>query len=164
MACMYRPCEPSIRESFFGTKHPAVGSALNDLGVLLQQLGQFAPAQDFLQRGLAILEYRSLILTEGRTEPWRRQQLSTDHPKVATALSSLGSVLYRRQQYSKAKALLSRALMIRERVLGSDHRLTKATREALAKASAKLDQKRSGVPGNAMRIASSLAIPMDPSL
>jgi hypothetical protein len=48
------------------------------------------------------------------------------------SLEGLASVYRRQERYAEAASLLARALAIRERVLGEQHELTAATREALA--------------------------------
>jgi hypothetical protein len=57
--------------------------------------------------------------------------LGPDHSEVAESLNDLG-LMYREQgRRDGAEPLPARALSIRERTLGSDHPLTKVTREAL---------------------------------
>jgi class 3 adenylate cyclase len=65
------------------------------------------------------------------TQPQRVYQLGPTHPDVAYCLNGLALTFRDQGRYQEAEGLLSQALSTRERALGSDHPLTKSTREAL---------------------------------
>ena len=82
-----------------------LAACLNNLGTLLQAMGDPAGARPYLERALAI---------------WERV-LGPDHPDTASSLNNLGSLLREMGDPAGARPYLERALAIRERVLGPDH-------------------------------------------
>lgn len=48
--------------------------------------------------------------------------LGADHPEVAVSVNGLGELYYGQGDFERAEPLFRRALEIRERALGSDHR------------------------------------------
>ena len=71
----------------------------------LRERGEYAAAEQFSRRGLAIQE----------------RLLGSDHPDVARSLDNLGIVYWRQGRYAEARSLHARALAIGERALGPDH-------------------------------------------
>ena len=82
----------------------------------LRKAGQHAVAIPMAQRSLALAERR-----HGR-----------EHPNVATALNTLGSLYAREHRYAEAEQAYKRALEIREKTLGPDHPDTVASLNKLA--------------------------------
>ncbi|MFY9224618.1 MAG: tetratricopeptide repeat protein [Blastocatellia bacterium] len=77
----------------------------NTLGRLYQALGDYAKAENYLQRSLIVKE----------------QALGTDHPDLAFFYNTLG-VLYRvKGEYEKAENCYKQAIIIREKALGAEH-------------------------------------------
>ena len=67
----------AIDEAVYGPDHPTVAIRVNNLGSVLQDLGDSAGARAAFERALAI---------------WTNAY-GEDHPRVATAHNNLGSVL-----------------------------------------------------------------------
>ena len=82
----------------------------------LRKAGQHAVAIPMAQRSLALAEER-----HGR-----------EHPNVATALNTLGSLYAREHRYAEAEQAYTRALEIREKTLGPDNPDTVASLNKLA--------------------------------
>lgn len=78
---------------------------LSQMGLYVSNRAQFAVAKTLFERALAIDE----------------RQFGPDHPKVATRLNNLGSVLQDLGDLQGAKAYLERALAIDEKQFGPDH-------------------------------------------
>ena len=55
--------------------------------------------------------------------------LGPEHPETATTLDNLAQLYQAQGQYEQAESLYQRALAIRERILGQEHRDTVAVRE-----------------------------------
>jgi tetratricopeptide (TPR) repeat protein len=94
-----------IAEAAYGPDHPHVATTVNNLGGLLQDLGDLAGARKHCERALRI--------AEAAFEP--------DRPKVATYLNNLGMVLQDLGDLTEARAHFERALRIFEQHLGPDH-------------------------------------------
>jgi len=82
-----------------------LGSALNEVGLLLGGMGLHRESAPFMRRALEISE----------------RALGPDHPQVAYTLSGLADVHGAQSDYEQGLALSERALEIRERALGPDH-------------------------------------------
>jgi len=67
-------------------------------------------------------------------------RLGSDHPETAWSLSNLAAVLHNQGDLPAARALLVRALAIREGSLGPGHPETVRSREALAAVIAELGE------------------------
>ena len=67
----------AISEQVLGEQHPDTATSLNNLGMLLQAMGDYAGARPYLERSLAISE----------------QVLGAQHPDTATSLNNLGMLL-----------------------------------------------------------------------
>jgi len=93
-----------LRESLLGPEHTDVARGLNNLGILLSDLGEYQEAEEYLERALRI----------------REKGLGDEHPDVAQSLHSLASLLTLTGQYDRAKPLFERALDIREKRFGAE--------------------------------------------
>ena len=95
-------CEDAlIRAQTLDPEGPGVARASNDLALVLDELGEFEAAKEFLQRAVAIWE-----ATAGGEHP--------DHPELAMTLGNLGMVLEHLQDLEGAQAVLERALVMHE--------------------------------------------------
>ena len=95
----------AVSEKALAPEHPAVGTSVNNLGMLYQLQGRYADAERLYRRGLAI----------------REKALGADHPDVATSLNNLAMVHHAQGRFAEAEALYNRSLAIRERVVGPNH-------------------------------------------
>ena len=95
----------AITEAAYGPDHPAVATDLNNLALILRDLGQPETAQPLQERALAI--------TEAAYGP--------DHPAVATHLNNLATIQHDLGQPKAARPLLERALAIDVAAYGPDH-------------------------------------------
>jgi len=95
----------AIWEKSLGPEHPYVATAVNNLGDVLQDLGDLDGAREAYQRALAIDE----------------AAFGPDHPNVATDVNHLGSVLRDLGDLDGARAAFQRALVIWEEQLGPEH-------------------------------------------
>jgi len=94
-----------LDETVHGPDHPTVAADLNNLALILQDLGQTEQAQQLAERALHIDE-----TTHG-----------PDHPDVATDLNNLATILQDLGQPEQARPLAERALHIDETTHGLDH-------------------------------------------
>ena len=90
---------------------------VNNLGSVLQDLGDFQEARKCYERALKIDE----------------QVYGPDHPDVARDVNNLGMVLQVLGDRLSAKKCLKRALKIYEKSLGSDHANTRMIKKNLRK-------------------------------
>src|SRR5205085_593378 len=88
-----------------GEEHPATATSLNNLGLLLQAMGDLAAARPYLEGALAIC----------------RTALGEDHPDTATSLNNLGYLSKAMGDLAAARRYYEQALEIRRRALGEDH-------------------------------------------
>jgi tetratricopeptide (TPR) repeat protein len=95
----------AIGEGIFGPNHPKVATAVNNLGDVLQDLGDLKGAKAHYERALAIDE----------------AAYGPDHPEVATDVNNLGLVLQDLGDLAGAKAHYERALAIDEAAFGPNH-------------------------------------------
>jgi tetratricopeptide (TPR) repeat protein len=95
----------AIDKSTYGSYHPAVAIDVNNLGGVLQALGDIEGAKKMFERALAIDE-----ATYG-----------PDHPTVAIRVNNLGLVLKALGDMEGAKKMFERALAIDEATYGPDH-------------------------------------------
>ena len=77
----------------------------NNLAVLYETQGNYAPAERLYQRSLAIDE----------------KALGPEHPDVATSLNNLAALYKTQGKYVEAEPLFKRAIAIHEKALGPDH-------------------------------------------
>ena len=85
--------------------HPAVARDVNNLGGVLQDLGELAKARKCLERALKIDE----------------KVYGPDHPTVARDVNNLGLVLRDLGELAEVRKCFERALKIDEKVYGPDH-------------------------------------------
>jgi tetratricopeptide (TPR) repeat protein len=89
----------AIFEAAYGSDRPEVAQALDNLGVVLRELGELPQARAHHKRALAIFE-----ATYG-----------PDHPDIATTLDNLGAVLRALGEPSKAQTYQQRAQTIKQK-------------------------------------------------
>jgi tetratricopeptide (TPR) repeat protein len=94
-----------IDEAVHGPEHPNVAIRVNNLGTVLQNLGDLAGAKAAYERALRIDE----------------AAYGPDHPAVAADTNNLGGVLRALEDLPGAKAAFERALSIDETVNGPEH-------------------------------------------
>lgn len=92
-------------EKVLGTDHVYVAYLLNRLGNKQRTKGDYAKAEELLQRALAIDE----------------KVLGPEHPQTVDSLAVLGSVYERNDEYAKSGPMLQKALEVTERTLGAEH-------------------------------------------
>jgi tetratricopeptide (TPR) repeat protein len=102
-----------IVEKEFGPDHTTVAIGLNNLGIVLKDLGNLDGALDGLQRALEIVE----------------KEFGPDHTTVAIGLNNLGIVLRNRGDLDGARNALQRALGI---FVGRNHPDAQVVRDNLA--------------------------------
>ena len=105
---------------------PDTARSLNNLGGLLQDLGDLAGARPCYERALAI----------------REKVLGPEHPHTATSLNNLAVLCYHEEKFEEAARLMRRALTIRENALGPEHPDTQGSRQSLALIEKKLQEER----------------------
>jgi tetratricopeptide (TPR) repeat protein len=95
----------SIAETADGPEHRRVGAALNNLALVLRDLGDPAAARPLLERALSIAETAD----------------GPEHPNVGIHLGTLASVLRDLGDPAAARPLLERAVGITEAAYGPEH-------------------------------------------
>lgn len=95
----------TIREQQLGPVHLDVAVNLNNLAMVLKELGNYSEAETIYRRSLSIDE----------------QQLGREHPTVAKGLGNLGSLLAELGNFVGAEVLFRRCLAILEKNLDSEH-------------------------------------------
>jgi tetratricopeptide (TPR) repeat protein len=130
-------------EEAYGTHHPTVALALNNLGLWYKGAGRFEEAEFLYQRALSIAGEGSiesaavhynlggLEQARGRFEraelyarkacELRLKYCTTEHPDYATDESLLASVLDSLGHYHEAEPHYWHALSVFEHTLGADH-------------------------------------------
>jgi tetratricopeptide (TPR) repeat protein len=88
--------ELAIFEISFGTEHPTVATALNNLAQLLQDTNRLAEAEPLMRRALAVDE----------------KSLGAEHPDVARDLHCLALLLQDTNRLAEAEPLMRRAVAI----------------------------------------------------
>jgi len=94
-----------IDETSYGPDHPTVAIHVNNLGSVLQDLGELAEARKHFERALKIDE----------------ASYGPDHPTVAIRVNNLGLVLKDLGELAEARKHYERALKITESSYGPDH-------------------------------------------
>src|ERR1700689_2823550 len=95
----------AITEAAYGPDHPAVATDLNNLALILKDLGEPAAARPLAERALAIDE----------------AAYGPDCPGVAGRLNNLAIILHDLGQLAGARPLAERALAITEAAYGPNH-------------------------------------------
>jgi len=94
-----------INEAAYGPDHPTVAIDVNNLGLVLQALGDLPAAKQAFERALKIDE----------------AAYGPDHPTVAIDVNNLGSVLQDLGDLPAAKQAFERAIAIGEAAYGPNH-------------------------------------------
>ena len=97
-----------LNRQSLSAKHPETAAALNNLGVILLLLGDYAGARSCFEEALAI----------------RKEVLGPKHPLTAASLANLGRPLQLMGRYAEARPYFEEALAIRKEVLGPQHPAT----------------------------------------
>ena len=97
-------------------------SSLNNMGSLLQAMGDHAAARPYYERALAI----------------RLEVLGEQHPDTASSLNNMGYLLQAMGDHAAARPYYERALAIFEAALGPEHPNTRIVRDNLARLLAQL--------------------------
>jgi tetratricopeptide (TPR) repeat protein len=105
----------AIGEASYGPDHPEVATTVNNLGNVLQDLGDLAGARAAFERALTIGE----------------ASYGPDHPEVATTVNNLGGVLQDLGDLAGARAAFERALRIFTAHLGAAHPSTQTVQRNL---------------------------------
>ena len=95
----------AMSQEAVGLKHMDTAIALNNLGYLYEELGDYAAAKPYYVQALAI----------------RKEVLGLKHPHTALSLSNMGYLLNLMGDYAGAKPYYEQALAIRKEVLGPKH-------------------------------------------
>jgi CHAT domain-containing protein/Tfp pilus assembly protein PilF len=95
----------AINKEVLGEKHPVTALSLNNLGLLLRSIGDYAGARPYYEQALAI----------------RKEVLGEKHPATATSLNNLGFLLNAMGDYPAARPYYEQALAINQEVLGEKH-------------------------------------------
>ena len=85
-----------LRREVFGVNHPAVASALHNIGILVLEDGQFSESLNCFQESLRV----------------RQHVLGPDHHEVASSLRHIGRLFHDRGDFLLATNLYSEALAI----------------------------------------------------
>lgn len=86
-----------IIEELYGTKHPNIATAYNNIGTIYQLQGEYEKSLSFLLKSLEIV----------------KQTLGDEHPKTASSYNNIGAVYDELSNYDKALEYYSLALSIR---------------------------------------------------
>lgn len=119
-----------------GSDRSYAGTVMNNLGVAAELQGDLAAAQSYYERALDI----------------REQALGHEHPFVANSSAALGMLLCQREEYSRARPLLARALAIWRETPASDQTFQNEVRE-------RLDQLEAELPDSEKNAALDIARP-----
>jgi Flp pilus assembly protein TadD len=105
-------------------KQTQIDTSLNNLGALLDSLGDLTGARPYHEHALAIYE----------------EVLGPQHPRTAQSLNNLGVLCYYESHLREAARLMQRAWGIHEAVLGPDHPDTQSSRQSLSAIQAQLQE------------------------
>ena len=97
----------AIREKALGPNHAAVGTALNNLALILSSQNRFAETEPLYKRSMQIAE----------------TALGRSHPEVSTAAFGLANQYRLQGRHGDAAPLYCCVLAIREATMGPDHPL-----------------------------------------
>lgn len=85
--------------------YPDYAAAVNDLGLLLREQGDYARSEKLLRESLAM----------------ERRLMGDKHPELALALNNLGFVLWRKGDLLEAESTYRQALAMQKELLGERH-------------------------------------------
>jgi tetratricopeptide (TPR) repeat protein len=108
----------ALLERALGPDHPAVATAIDNLGMASLAQGRLDRALELHRRALAI----------------RERTVGGEHPSVASSLQNLGNVHHARGEYAEAEKFHRRALALLERTVGPEHADVSAALTDLARA------------------------------
>jgi tetratricopeptide (TPR) repeat protein len=106
----------TLDEKNFEPDHINIAYRLNNLSLLLHNLGDYAITRPLLERALQIYE----------------KELGENHSYVGTLNNNLGQLLKALGDFDAARPFMERALAIFQATLGADHPSTKTVRNNLA--------------------------------
>lgn len=92
-------------EAVLGPSHPELGKAMNNLSLLLCDLGRYDEALHWVRRALTIFE----------------QAYGKDHAQVGDAVTNLANTLWWKGEYQQALPFHQQSLDIRAKVFGAEH-------------------------------------------
>ncbi|XP_023929937.1 uncharacterized protein LOC106163909 [Lingula anatina] len=93
------------REEVLGLKHPHTATSYNNIGEILQDMGEYKEALDYYKKGLEV----------------REEVLGPKHPDTAASYSNIGVVLEHMGKYKEALDHHKKCLEIMEETLGPKH-------------------------------------------
>ncbi|HTZ68079.1 MAG TPA: toll/interleukin-1 receptor domain-containing protein [Roseiarcus sp.] len=106
-----------IAEEAFGSWHLATATSLNNLALLLEDLGDLSGAGGLLERALEIWD----------------KVLGREHAHIATGQNNLGLLFHSQGKILEARHLIEQALATREKMLGPEHLDTAVSIASLAR-------------------------------
>jgi tetratricopeptide (TPR) repeat protein len=96
----------AMQRSLWGAEpYPDYAAALNDLGLMLRDQGDYDQSEKLLQESLAM----------------KRRLLGEKHPELALALNNLALVLWRKGDLAEAESTYRQALAMQRELLGEAH-------------------------------------------
>jgi len=96
--------------------HPDFAAAMNDLGLMLYDKGDYEPAVRLLQESLNM----------------NRRLLGDKHPEIALSLNNIANVLHDKGDLAGAESAYQQSLAMRRELLGNEHPLVAQTLNNLA--------------------------------
>jgi tetratricopeptide (TPR) repeat protein len=112
-------CLPSYKKHL--GDHPWVASIFSFISKNYEELGKIDEAVDYGKKALAI-----------------REELLESHQDTAKSHFNLGQLFQKQKNYLEALGAFNKALLIRKKVLGEQHKITMATKSALEDNQSKL--------------------------
>jgi tetratricopeptide (TPR) repeat protein/predicted Ser/Thr protein kinase len=125
-------------EHAWGSEHPSVADALDDLTRAELALGHQDLARELGGRALAVRE---------------RLSAEEDDPRLARTWSSIASIDFAQQKYAAAREGFAKSLALQRRVLGDSHPDTAATWHELALAQEEVGEKSAALASMAQAAA-----------
>ena len=106
-----------MHRALWGTQpYPDFAAALNDLGLMLYDKGDYDKSEQLLRQSLAM----------------KRQLLGDAHPEIATSLNNIANVLHDKGDLAGAEADYEQSLAMRRKLLGDTHPLVAQSLNNLA--------------------------------
>ncbi len=106
----------AIHRKLYGAEHPATPASMNNLALMLSELGDYQGAEALSREALAL----------------RRKLLGEEHPDVIGNLADLASILQSKGAYEEAEQLYRQALQLRLKLFGENSVRHTATMSNLA--------------------------------